>query len=278
MVSQSLSYGEYFDRHDVYPKSDLSGKFLGDGFSLCDQTGSFLLERVVFEFVSSVDAVAGNVCGQTKHFCVRVSVQHQAHRRTDVQRWRVRCGRSVSGFRPDRVAFSGVLSVTVGMLSFGKFHIALGFVRWDFGDCGLVGPHNWFVCKNPSRLGDPCASGELGTSVVLKGVAFELVSIVGAVAVKREVGSVLVMAGCAPQFCGCPGESHDAKFCFTDNTAKHQTKRNPVNAVFEAKWLIDRKFADPILRPDRIGRFETVDRQGASDCGEQAGDPGLFMR
>ena len=161
MVSQSLSYGEYFDRHDVYPKSDLSGKFLGDGFSLCDQTVSFLLERVVSEFVSFVDTVAGNVC-QTKHLCVRVSVQHQAHRRTDVQRWQVRCGRSVTGFRPDRVAFSGVLPVTVGMLSFGKFHITLGFVRLDYGDCGLVGPRNWFVCKNPSRLGDPRASGELG--------------------------------------------------------------------------------------------------------------------
>ena len=68
-------------------------------------------------------------------------------------------------FRPDRVAFSGVLPVTVGMLSFGEFHITLGFVRLDYGDCGLVGPRNWFVCKNPSRLGDPCASGELGTSV-----------------------------------------------------------------------------------------------------------------
>ena len=103
-------------------------------------------------------------------------------------------------------------------------------------------------------------------------------SIVGAVAVELEFGSILVMAGCAPQFCVCPGESHDSKLCLTEHTAKHQTKRNPVNAVFEAKWLIDRKFADPILRPDLIGRYETVDCQGASECGEQAGDPGLFMR
>ena len=161
------------------------------GFPLCGQSGSFSLVRVVFEFVSSFDTVAGNVC-QTKHICVRFFVQHQAHRRTDVQRWRVRCGRSVTVFRPDRVAFSGVFPVTVGMLSFGEFHITLGFVRLDYGDCGLIGPRKWFVCKNPSRLGDPCASGELGTPVVLKGVAFDLASMVGAVAVKFEVWLVLV--------------------------------------------------------------------------------------
>ena len=51
-----------------------------------------------------------------------------------------------------------------------------------------------------------------------------------------------------------------------------------MNNVFEAKRIIDRKFADPILRPDRIGRYETVDRQGAPECGEQAGGPGLFVR
>ena len=101
-------------------------------FPLCDLTGSFLLKGVVFEFVSIVDADTGNVFGQAKHFCVRVSVQLQAHRRTDVQRWRVRCGRSVTGLRPDRVAFSSVLSVAVGMLRVGKFHISFGFRVLEF--------------------------------------------------------------------------------------------------------------------------------------------------
>ena len=131
------------------------------GFPCATRLGLSCWEELFFEFVSSVDTVAGNV-SQTKHFCVCVSVQHQAHLRTDVQRWRVRCGRSVTVFRPDRVAFSGVLPVTVGMLSFGEFHITLGFVRLDYGDCGLVARVIGFVCKNPSRLGDPCASGELG--------------------------------------------------------------------------------------------------------------------
>uniref|UniRef100_A0A7S1F7N6 PA14 domain-containing protein n=1 Tax=Noctiluca scintillans TaxID=2966 RepID=A0A7S1F7N6_NOCSC len=51
----------YPDRHDVYPKPDLDGHFLGDGLPLCDQTGSFLSKGASFEFVSVVDAVAGNV-------------------------------------------------------------------------------------------------------------------------------------------------------------------------------------------------------------------------
>ena len=150
MVSQSLSYGEYSDRHDVYPKTDLNGNSLGYGFPLCDRTGSFLLESFLF-----------------------------------------------------------------------------------------------------------------------KGVAFELVNIVGAVAVELVFGSILAMAVFAPQFCVCPGEPHDSKFCLTEHTAKHQTKRNPVNAVFEAKWLIDRKFADPIALADmKLWTVKVL----------PAGDPGLFMR
>ena len=63
MVSQLLSYGEDSDRHDVYPKPDLNGNFLGYGFPLCDQTGSFLLtsflfKGVAFELVRLVGAVA----------------------------------------------------------------------------------------------------------------------------------------------------------------------------------------------------------------------------
>ena len=91
-------------------------------------------------------------------------------------------------FKPDRVALSGVFPVTVGMLSFGEFHITLGFVRLVYGDCGLTGPRKGFVCKNLSRL----ASGEVRTPVVSKGVAFDLASMVGAVAMKFKVGLVLV--------------------------------------------------------------------------------------
>ena len=57
--------------------------------------------------------------------------------------------------------------------------------------------------------------------------------------------------GTVCQVCLCPGEPHDSKFCLTEHAAKHQTKRNPANDVFEANWIIDRKFADPILRPDQ---------------------------
>ena len=48
MVSQLLSYGEDSDRHDVYPKPDLNGNFLGYGFPLCDQTGFFLVGKSCF--------------------------------------------------------------------------------------------------------------------------------------------------------------------------------------------------------------------------------------
>ena len=191
MVPQLLPYGGDSDHHNVYPVPDLNGNFLGYGFSLCDRTGSFSLVRVVFKFASSFGTAAGKTC-QTKHICVCVFVQHQAYRRTDLQRWRLHCGSNITVFKPDRVALSGVFPVTVGMLSFGEFHITLGFVRLDYGDCGLTGPRKWVVCKNLSRLGDPCASGELRTPVVSKGVAFVFASMVGSVAMKFQVGLVLV--------------------------------------------------------------------------------------